>query len=223
MSAMSKQIEGEPGELEALLPWYANGTLDARDARRVEDALASDQALAAQYAAIQDEYAETIVLIENLGAPSSHAMQRLFAAIDAEPERKPSRSMKMPVRIAGFFARLSPRTLAYSAAVGAIALVLQAGIIGAVLVKGATGYQTASYQDAQKSSGTLALIRFVPDARMSDISAFLDNYKASIVDGPKAGTFRVRIGDTSLSKDETARLVNKIQSEKIIGFVAAAD
>src|SRR5437879_8895835 len=146
MMAMSKKIlEQEPSEIEMLLPWHAAGTLDARDARRVDEALARDPELAKQYAAIQEEYAETIHLNESLGAPSSRAMQKLFAAIDGEPARKPSVSLNIPARIGGFFARLSPRTLAWSASLGALALLLQAGVIGAVLVKNeAASYQTAS-------------------------------------------------------------------------------
>ena len=31
--------EQEPGDIEALLPWHAAGTLDARDSRRVAEAL----------------------------------------------------------------------------------------------------------------------------------------------------------------------------------------
>ena len=49
-----------------------------------------------------------------------------------------------PPRISEFFARLSPRTLAWSASLGAVALLLQAGVIGAVLMKN----QTASFQTA---------------------------------------------------------------------------
>jgi hypothetical protein len=226
MIATSKQVQGsEPEELEALLPWHANGTLSARDARRVEEALARDPALARQYAVIQDEYAETILLNESLGAPSSRAMQKLFAAIDAEPVRKPSGSLNLSARVAEFFASLAPRTLVYAATAGALVLLLQAGVIGAVMVKDRTGggYQTASYQGAQKSAGAVALIRFAPEARMSDINTFLGTYKASIVGGPNAGVFHVQIGDRALSKDEIARLMTQIQSEKIVGFVAAAE
>ena len=122
-----------------LLPWHAAGTLNARDARRVDEALARDPELARQYAVIREEYAETIDLNESLGAPSARAMQKLFAAIDAEPERKPSASLNISARISGFFASLSPRTLAWSASLGALALLVQAGVIGAVLVKNQTG------------------------------------------------------------------------------------
>ena len=41
MAASKKMLDQEPGEIEMLLPFHAAGTLDARDARRVEEALAS--------------------------------------------------------------------------------------------------------------------------------------------------------------------------------------
>src|SRR4030081_3688398 len=109
MMAMSnKMLEREPSEIEMLLPFHAAGTLNARDSRRVEEALARDPELAAQYAVIQEEYAETIRLNESLGAPSARAMQKLFAAIDAEPPRKPSASLNFSTRVAGVFASLTP-------------------------------------------------------------------------------------------------------------------
>lgn len=219
--ANRETADREPSELEALLPFHAAGTLNARDARRVEEALARDPELARQYAVIQDEYAETILLNESLGAPSVRAMQKLFAAIDVEPARRaPFNPM---LRIAGFFAGLSPRTLAYSAVAGAVALLLQAGVIGAVLVKErAGGYQTAS-APAQPSAGTFALLRFVPEASVADITALLDRYNASIVAGPRSGMFRVRFGDKALPKEDAARLLTRLQGEKIVGLAVAAD
>ena len=55
MMAMSKKLLEEPSEIEMLLPWHAAGTLKARDARRVEEALARDPDLARQYAVIREE------------------------------------------------------------------------------------------------------------------------------------------------------------------------
>src|SRR6266478_2599967 len=147
MAVSKKMLDQEPSEIEMLLPFHAAGTLSTRDARRVEEALAGDPELARQYAVIREEYAETISLNESLGAPSARAMQKLFAAIDAEPVRKPSLSLKLASRVSGFFASLSPRTLAWSASLGALALVLQAGVIGAVLMKN----QSATYQTASLS------------------------------------------------------------------------
>lgn len=213
----------EPGDIEALLPWHAAGTLNARDTRRVEDALARDPDLARQYAAIQDEYTETILLNESLGAPSARAMQKLFAAIDAEPVRKVTAGFHPLMRAGDFFASLSPRTLAWSALAGAFALLLQAGIIGTVLVKSQSGsFQTASYE-ARTAAGTRALIGFNADARLADITNFLDTYNASIVSGPKAGLFKVQFGDMILSKQDAEQLMSRIQNEKIISFAGLSD
>src|SRR5918911_5100751 len=107
MALSKKMLDQEPSEIEMLLPFHAAGTLNARDARRVEEALARDPELAKQYAVIREEYAETIHLNESLGAPSVRAMQKLFAAIDGEPVRKPSLTSRMSTGIAQFFAGLS--------------------------------------------------------------------------------------------------------------------
>jgi hypothetical protein len=216
------------------LPWYAAGTLNARDTRRVEEALARDPELARQYAVIREEYAETIGLNESLGAPSVRAMQKLFRAIDAEPARTPDTSHRGPSRIAGFFASLSPRTLAWSASLGALALLLQAGVIGVIVLKNQSAtYQTASLSMNEPTNEPItralgqdeppqrALVRFKPEARMSDITALLDTYQASIIGGAQGGMFRLQFGGAPMRKDEAARLIGKLQSEKIVGLAVA--
>jgi anti-sigma factor RsiW len=229
MALKKKMREQEPGEIEMLLPWYAAGTLNARDARRVEEALARDPELARQYAVVREEYAETIDLNESLGAPSARAMQKLFAAIDAEPASQPS--FNLSSRIAAFFASLSPRTLAWSAALGAVALLLQAGVIGAVLIKNqAATYQTASLSTSEPLTRDLgaapaaprALVRFSPDAKVGDITALLDRYQASIIDGARGGLFRLQFGTKAMTKDEVADLMSRLQSEKIVNLAVAA-
>ena len=232
MAVSKKMLEQEPSEIEMLLPWHAAGTLNARDARRVEEALARDPELAKQYAVIREEYAETIALNESLGAPSARAMQKLFAAIDGEPVRRPSVSLHLSARISEFFASLSPRTLAWSAGLGALALLLQAGVIGAVLVKNqSASFQTASLSTNEPITRDLggaaatapprALVRFAPDARVADITALLDSYQASIVDGAKGGMFRLQFGNKPMSKDEIAGLMSRLQSEKIVSLAVA--
>lgn len=228
MALSKKMLEREPSEIELLLPWHAAGTLNARDARRVEEALASDPALAKQYAAIRGEYEETIHLNESLGAPSARAMQKLFAAIDAEPARA-SGSLPLSARVATFFASLSPRTLAWSASLGAIALLLQAGIIGAVLMK----TQTSTFQTASLSTGApitrelgavtpvRALVRFTPEARVADITALLDSYQASIIGDAKGGMFRLQF-DKAMSQDELTSLLGRMQREKFVNLAVAA-
>ena len=233
MMAMNnkKVLAQEPGEIEALLPWHAAGTLSARDSRRVKAALLRDPSLARQYAAIREEYAETIALNESLGAPSARAMQKLFAAIEAEPVRKPSVSINISARIAEFFSGLSPRTLAYATAVGAVVLLLQAGVIGAILAKQQTGsFQTASLSGPAETitrslapnTGPRAFVRFAADARVSDITAFLDAHQASIIDSTTGGLFRLQFGDKPMSRQEVAGLMTRLQNEKIIQLAAPA-
>jgi anti-sigma-K factor RskA len=230
---MSKKMLDEPSEIEMLLPWHAAGTLNARDARRVEEALARDGELAKQYAVIREEYAETIHLNESLGAPSVRAMQKLFAAIDGEPVRKPSVTSRISTGIAQFFASLSPRTLAWSAGAAAFALLLQAGVIGTVLLGGQT-YQTASLNTAERAApapmtrelaatGTppRALVRFAPEAKMADINTLLDSYQATVLGGAN-GLFRLQFGSKSMSKDEVSGLMSKLRGEKIVSLAESA-
>lgn len=234
MALSKKMLEEEPSEIEMLLPWHAAGTLNARDARRVEEALARDSELARQYAVIREEYGETISLNETLGAPSTRAMQKLFAAIDAEPARHPSILSKLLSRFSGFFANRSPRTLAWSASLGALVLVSQAGVIGAVLMKNQASepIKLASLNRDEPASLTRdlagsvgqpprAFVRFAPEARMADINALLDSYKASIV-GATGGMFRLQFGDKAMSKDEVAGLMSKLRGEKIVSLAEAA-
>lgn len=213
-----------PGDIEGLLPFHAAGTLSASDARRVDAALARDPELARQYKVIQDEYAETILLNESLGAPSIRAMQKLLAAIDAEPARASFIASNPVMRIAGFFSGLSSRALAYTAIAGVLAVLLQAGVIGTVLVRtyGGGNIQTASLP-TQSAAGTFGLVRFAPDASIGDISQLLVNYDATIVSGPTAGMFRVRFGQKMLSKQDAEQLLARLQNEKIVNLAVPAE
>jgi len=236
MALSKKMLQQEPSDIEMLLPWHAAGTLNARDAQRVDEALARDPVLARQYAVIREEYAETIGLNESLGAPSVRAMQKLFATIDAEPQRQPRLQFGLSSRISGFFAGLSPRTLAWSGGLGALALLLQAAVIGVVLVKAPPAtYETASLSASETGNEQVitralrqdappprALVRFAPDARVSDITALLDSYKASIIDGGNRGMFRLQFGSQALARDEVAALMRKLQSEKIVSLAVAS-
>jgi len=111
---------------------------------------------------------------------------------------------------------------------------LQAGLIGAVLVNNQSGtFQTASLSVNEPSSGPVtrdlgssiaapprALVRFAPEARVADITALLDTYQASIVDGAKGGMFRLQFGK-AMSKDEAASLLTRLQREKIVSLAVA--
>ncbi len=218
-TTMNKAPERE--EIESLLPWYAAGTLSRRDTARVEQALANDTDLARQFEMVREELGETIAANESLGAPSARAMKALFEKIDAEPARAPAAvSFSLMGRISEFMASLSPRTLAYAGGVAAIALLLQAGIIGK-LVGERTGSMDLASAPATMSApqGVEALIRFSPQASAGDITEFLDANKATIVGGPADGFFRVRV---PAKKEQTAEIVKKHGDSKVISFAVPA-
>jgi len=136
----------ERQELETLLPWHAAGTLGPVDAARVEAALASDQELARHFAIVREEMAETIHLNEALGSPSPRALDRLLAAIDAGPARPPR--APFGARIARLFAALTPQAVAWSAAIAALVIVLQAGVIATMLTGERAGQRRATFETA---------------------------------------------------------------------------
>ncbi len=212
-------------EIEALLPWYANGTLDAADAARVEAALAKDNELARHLTLVRDEMGEAILDNQNSGSPSSHVLDKLMRKIDAEPSRsKPlvSGVLDLGGYIASWF---QPKTLAWATVAGAAIIALQAGFLGDMASRQGAGFQTASSPDAPGAmSGSFLLVGFAPEATSIQISDILARAKATIVDGPKpGGIYKLRIGQANMDKAELEKIVVLLRSEvKIIRFVGVS-
>jgi anti-sigma factor RsiW len=222
MNTQSNTVERD--EVEALLPWHAAGTLNRKDTQRVERALANDRELARRYDLVREELASTIELNETLGAPSARAMAKLMAAIEAEAPAKRA-GFDLAARVSEFLSGFSPRTLAWSASAAAVALMLQAGIIAGVLIspRGPGGFETASYGQPAPAVGSFVLVRFAPQASAADITRFMEANQASIVDGPKAGMYRIRVAATPLDKDELDRVIKRLQEDKAVGLVAPSN
>jgi len=165
MNTNKNEAEKLPEDVELLLPWHAAGTLSRRDAARVEQALANDNELAARYELVREELGEAIRLNENLGAPSTRAMEALFAKIDAEPARKPKASFNITAWLTDFVTGFSPRTLAYGATAAALAIVLQAGILAGVFDG---GRHLGLPADQSGDSGRWPEERVFPGARWSE-------------------------------------------------------
>ncbi|MGA7486258.1 MAG: hypothetical protein WBW74_04870 [Xanthobacteraceae bacterium] len=221
--------EPEPHEIEALLPWHAAGTLSRRDADRVEQALAGDHELARRYDLVREELAETIHLNETLGAPSARAMEKLFAAIDAEEARSPrrQRSLDLASRISEFLTSFTPRTLAWTATAAAVAILVQAAVITSILVKEEAAPGGAPALASAPSEGSFAVVRFAPQATATDITNFLGAYKATLVEGPLnvgGQLYRIRLSETKLPQEQVGRIIRQMQSEsKVVGFIAAKE
>jgi anti-sigma-K factor RskA len=224
---MTTAKQSEPSEIELLLPWYAAGTLDARESQQVERALANDPELAARYEWVRAELEQETLVGDAAGEPSGRDVKTLFAKIDALPARRPRRqpqSSSFGERVAEFLSSLSPRTLAWSAAAAALAITLQAGLLADLMIKERTGYDTASAPANAQSDGAYVLIRFKPQTTATDIANFLDSNKFSIVAGPSVGQlFRVRVAPNKLAKDDLVRVVTTLQGDKVVDFIALTD
>jgi len=215
MNTMSEKASDRE-EIEYLLPWHAAGTLSRRDAERVERALASDQELARRFDLVREELSETIHLNESLGAPSARAMEKLFAAIDAEGahKRKPGIALDLRTKVAEFFSAFAPRTLAFAGAAAALVILLQAGVIGSMMIKGNAEYGVASAPEPK--FGIDYYVNFVPQVTTDEVTKFLRAHDAKIIDGPKGpGTYQIQFR-TADTKEQRARILQELQSSRSI-------
>jgi hypothetical protein len=217
MNTMSEKATDRE-EIEYLLPWHAAGTLSRRDAERVERALANDQELARRFDLVREELSETIHLNESLGAPSARAMEKLFAAIDAEGayKRKPGLAMDLRTKMAEFLSAFAPRTLAFAGAAAALVILLQAGVIGSMLINNGGGYNTASAPDVKVDSVDF-YVNFAPQASTDEVTKFLRAHDAKIVDGPKGpGTYQVQFKAEGTPKEAAAHIREELQKSRNI-------
>jgi hypothetical protein len=156
--------------------------------------------------------------------PSARAMDRLMAAIDDEAVAAHKRA---PVRVlagrfATFLAGFSPRTLAIAASVACLAIALQASVLVGVLTR-PQAEQSVAMNDAH-GHGTYAMVRFAREASAAEITRFLENYQATLVDGPRpGGVYRVRLTMKTLAKEEFGRIVSRMRHEPVVESAEPAE
>jgi hypothetical protein len=207
-------------DIEALLPWYAAGTLDAWEAGQVEAALAADAELVRRLDLVREEMAEAIVLNEALGVPSARVAENLFSAIDRE--RRTARDPAARSGLTGWFAdSFSRRALAFAAGAAVLLIAVEAGVIARLALREhppqGGGYviqsiSTDAHTTRELDRGAFARVSFLPQASMAEVTRFLSAQDATIVEGPTAGLYRVRIGRNYVAKEELDRLVREFQS-----------
>ena len=216
-------VEKGRGEIEDLLPWYANGRLAAADRRRVEAALVEDADLARRLDLVREEMAEAIAANEAISPATSRAFDRLMAGIEAEPKQaRPFAVTRAGImeRIGDFLSALAPRRLAYAAAaIVALVAIQSVAITGLVGERAGQGYGTAS-QGESVAQGSTVLVGFVPGARMEEVAAFLKRHGATFAEGPKAnGFFRLRLAEGA----DAAAIGERMWAERgVVSFVQVA-
>jgi anti-sigma-K factor RskA len=212
----------ERQDIEALLPWHAAGTLSRRDSDRVEQALASDRELARRYDLVREELNETIHLNETLGAPSARAMEKLFAAIDAEAPVAKKASLNFTSRIVEFMSSFSPRTLAYAGTAAALALIVQSAVLTTVVVRNQDAPANHTLASDPSMSNQRAVVRFTTNATLADVTRFLDVNKASLVHGPnRGGMYEIQLATSPMPDNDFNRAIQRMRGEtNIVAFIA---
>ena len=189
----------ERDEIEALLPWYVSGKLDAPSRARVERYVKTHPEASAHLALFREESAATITANEAIPAPGPEALDRLWASIAATPRRQSLGATfgQMANRFTDWIDGLAPPQLALAAAVAALLVMLQAAAIGALVLEraGAPAYQTAGGEQTA-GEGIELLVGFSDTATIGEIAALLKRLDAVVVDGPRAGLYRLRLPDT---------------------------
>ncbi|MEQ9258000.1 MAG: hypothetical protein RIG84_02760 [Roseovarius sp.] len=184
---MSTLSDKDREELSLLLPWYANGTLDAAESRRVEAALAEDEALAREFDLVLEDQAAILELVSEEEVPVSMA-ERFKAALHAEEDAPAARTMPEAPRaglLDRLFSILTPRRSVALAALVAV-LVPAVVIVSMEMRPQPPGqYQTASGEDDTPDEMRM-LVKMNPGVPWSDVDAFLKETGGQIVRGPTA-------------------------------------
>lgn len=183
-------------DIADLLPWYETGRLSPEDCARVEAALAQDPALRMELDLVREELAETIAYNESLGTPSRQAADTFFAALEASPRGR------APFHLVRFVSErlemMKPRTLALSGFAALALVVIQAGVITHLVSQGASRpdsvvSQLASVEPAGKVDGPVLIVEFAAGAKLGDVARLLTANGLTLVDGPNAGFYDVRL------------------------------
>jgi hypothetical protein len=206
MSAAEKMSRRD--EMETLLPFYLNGSLEGSDLEAVEEWLASDPTATAALGEAEAEFSGTTAANERIRPPAD-ALGRFAKALDAEagPARTPAGSSWLAQAWSRFMA------VPVGVAWGAAAVLLALMVAQSVVQPGGRGndFETAGTED-DLARLPFALLRFKPDARMSEISSFLGSNGLKIIGGPTAdGVFRVAIPAASAA--EYTKLLGLVASQ----------
>ncbi|MDX8455092.1 anti-sigma factor [Mesorhizobium sp. VK9D] len=203
MSAAEKMSRRD--EMETLLPFYLNGSLEGAELEAVEEWLATDPAAMTALGEAEAEFSGTAAANEAIRPPAD-ALSRFAKALDAEAG--PARAPAGQSWLAKVFGRVTamPAGVAWAAAAALLALV----VAQSFQQPGGRGndIEVAGTQD-DLAKLPFALVKFKPDAKMADIAAFLGQNGLKIASGPTAdGVFHLTIpANTAADYDRLVGLI----------------
>lgn len=188
-------------DLEQLLPFYANGTLEGEEKERVESRLAEDAEFAQEL-----EYLKALrtkIKEEEVNSPGDFGLARLNREIDQELTENTAPQ-----------AANDNQGWRVTAIAAAIALMLSVGvhIYGNVFEK--SDYITAS--GTHQVEGPVMQVFFKEDAFEAEIRTLLIAEKLTIIEGPtEVGYYRIA-AKTKLTDEETKALLARLSSSTLV-------
>jgi hypothetical protein len=210
----------ERDEIEALLPWYVSGRLDAKSRARVERYIEAHPEVKAHLALAREEADAAIASNEAIAAPGRRALERLRASVAAARRRKPMAGLLSQVsdRFGDWISGFAPPQLAFAGAAAALLLALQAGIIGALVMErvAAPTYQTAGGGEERAGEGLELLVAFSPTATAQEITDLLKRLDAVVTDGPKAGLYRLRFPGAKENDEDRNKAIEALKQSGIV-------
>lgn len=175
-------------ELEAMLPFYLNGTLEGEDLRAVEAWLSED---AAARQALEEAELElrTVTTLNDAIHPPGDALARFSAALDADEASSGSPKPSLVTRLRRWIAA-SPSEFAWAVAAVMLAIIA----VQALAPRSPdTGLTIAGAED-DTAAMPFALVSFKAQAPMADVLALLDKAGVTIIAGPApGGVFKIAI------------------------------
>ena len=214
--------------IEALLPWYVTGKLDAAGRAQVDAYLARHPGMRRQLALVEEDRDVVQRVNAAIVPPRTLSADRLL-----ERARGPARAAGAKSAWAtaleaarDFFSAPTATGMRWAAAAAVVVMLAQAAVIGGLMRdrpqdRPGGGYETASGGAGQTAEGARVLVRFQPGATIEAMTAALEKQGMRIVDGPKPGQlFVVRIGEAAMSDAEkTARIAKLQQMTALVAVV----
>jgi hypothetical protein len=223
-----RNVLSERDEIELMLPWYVMGTLDAADVARVEAALARDPGLERQFRLIREEFDESLAGNAAIADRPAGKADRLMADVAKLQARRTApraaeRAAPQPTlweRLTELFA-LPMGGMRLAGAAAALLIVVQAGVIGTMVLRQSGTYAPASGITEPAPRGTVALVRFVDNVATAAVIELLAAHEMTIVDGPDAnGLFTVRIGPDHMGVAERSAQIEALKRRTDVVTVA---
>ena len=179
----------EREEIEALLPFLANDTLEGDERQAVEAAVADDATLAMELSALR-EIRKTMQAEEIGSTPGEFGLARLMRDVDKDAQT----SQAAPANV------VRPRIWQIAAAV------LMAVVVGQAVLLSGSGDTSGGYELAGGGDAALT-VTFAPDATEAEIRDTLLDAGVEIIAGPSAlGLYQLGLLDGVTADEAEAAL-----------------